>query len=159
MPVVAHEPPAFLAPEVQSREAQSNYRSSAILRWGARENIEIAHIAPGKPWQNGTEESFTGKFRDECLSMECIRSRAEGAAVIAGWRRHYNEVRPHSSLGYLTPPEFLQRQQQVVSNAISVGALFTKLVVRRIPQVNGLSRRNLLFNKMNCRRPLQRRPV
>ena len=61
---------------------------------------------PGKPWQNGTDESFNGKFRDECLSIEWFRSRREVAALIEAWRNHYNEVRPHSSLQYLTPAEF-----------------------------------------------------
>jgi putative transposase len=70
------------------------------------ENIETAHIAPGKPWQNGTDESFNGKLRDECLNMEWFRSRREAAAIIESWRQHYNQVRPHSSLAYLTPHEF-----------------------------------------------------
>jgi len=60
-------------------------------------------IEPGKPWQNGVTESFNGKFRDECLSLEWFRSRAEAKVIIEAWRRHYNEVRPHSSLDYLTP--------------------------------------------------------
>jgi putative transposase len=63
-------------------------------------------IDPGKPWQNGAAESFNGKFRDECLSLEWFRSRAEAKVIIESWRRHYNQVRPHSSLGYLTPAEF-----------------------------------------------------
>ena len=54
-------------------------------------------------------ESFNGKFRDECLSLEWFRSRAEAKAVIENWRRHYNQVRPHSSLKYLTPDEFVAR--------------------------------------------------
>jgi putative transposase len=68
--------------------------------------IETAHIAPGKPWQNGTDESFNGRFRDEGLNMEWFRTRRETAAIIESWRQHYNEVRPHSSLGYLTSIEF-----------------------------------------------------
>jgi len=68
--------------------------------------IDMAIIEPGKPWQNGCTESFNGKFRDECLSLEWFRSRAEAKVVIEIWRKHYNEVRPHSSLGYLTPNEF-----------------------------------------------------
>ena len=59
-----------------------------------------------KPWQNGVGESFNGKFRDECLSLEWFMSRAQAKVVIEAWRRHYNEVRPHSSLGYLTPAAF-----------------------------------------------------
>src|SRR4030095_6604817 len=66
----------------------------------------------GKPWQNGATESFNGKFRDECLSLEWFRSRAEAKVVIETWRRHYNQVRPHSSLGYLTPAEFAGRLKE-----------------------------------------------
>jgi putative transposase len=68
-----------------------------------------ALIEPGKPRQNGVSESFNGKFRDECLSLEWFRSRAEAKVIIEAWRRHYNEVRPHSSLDYLTPNEFVER--------------------------------------------------
>jgi putative transposase len=83
--------------------------SKAVLRWLARENIDTAFIEPGKPWQNGSNESFNGKFRDECLSMEWFKNRIDAKMVIDNWRRHYNEVRPHSSLKNLTPHEFKQR--------------------------------------------------
>lgn len=66
-------------------------------------------IEPGKPWQNGSNESFNGKFRDECLSMEWFRNRIDTKIVIEAWRRHYSEVRPHSSLGNLTPCELKKR--------------------------------------------------
>jgi putative transposase len=81
--------------------------SRAILRWLSSSDIDTALIDPGKPWQNATNESFNDKFRDECLSLEWFRSRAEAKVLIEIWRRHYNEVRPHSSLGYLTPKEFI----------------------------------------------------
>lgn len=58
---------------------------------------------PGKPWQNGTDESSNGKFRDECLSMEYFRNGVEARVVIELWRRHYDEVRPLSAQGCLTP--------------------------------------------------------
>jgi putative transposase len=80
--------------------------SRALLKWIVDHGIDTALIDPGKPWQNGAAESFNGKFRDECLSLEWFRSRAEAKVVIESWRRHYNEVRPHSSLGYLTPAAF-----------------------------------------------------
>ena len=80
--------------------------SKAILRWLADEQIDTAHFDPGKPWQNGTGESFNGKFRDECLSLEWFRNRTDARVVIESWRRHYNAVRPHSSLGNRTPHEF-----------------------------------------------------
>lgn len=68
----------------------------------------MALSQPGKPWQNGTDESFNGKFRDECLSMEYFRNRTEARVVIEQWPQHYNEVRPHSALGYLTPAQFIR---------------------------------------------------
>jgi putative transposase len=68
--------------------------------------IETALIDPGKPWQNATDESFNGKFRDEYLSLQWFRNRVEAKVGIDQWRQHYNEVRPHSSLGYRTPTEF-----------------------------------------------------
>ncbi len=80
--------------------------SKAILEWIIQSGIRTAHIDPGKPWQNGTDESFNGKFRDECLSLEWFRSRQEAKIIIESWRQHYNTVRPHSSLDYLTPHEF-----------------------------------------------------
>ena len=83
--------------------------SKALLSWIVAQGIGTALIEPGKPWQNGVAESFNGKFRDECLSLEWFRSRAEAKVLIEEWRRHFNEVRPHSSLGYLTPNEFVAR--------------------------------------------------
>jgi len=98
-----HGPPRYIrsdnGPEFVAR---------AILRWVSQANIETAYIDPGKPWQNAAGESFNGKFRDECLSLEWFRNRVDAKIVIEGWRRHYNETRPHSSLGYLTPAEFKQ---------------------------------------------------
>lgn len=79
--------------------------SHALLKWAANQGIQMALSDPGKPWQNGTDESFNGKFRDECLNMEWFRNRVEASVVIEQWRQHYNQVRPHSSLKYLTPLE------------------------------------------------------
>ena len=83
--------------------------SRALLKWIVGQGIETALIDPGKPWQNGATESFNGKFRDECLSLEWFRSRAEAKVVIETWRQHFNAVRPHSSLGYLTPAAFVAK--------------------------------------------------
>jgi putative transposase len=83
--------------------------SRAVLKWLTALNIDTAHIDPGKPWQNGTNESFNGKFRDECLSMEWFRNRIDAKIAIEQFRRQYNEIRPHSSLGQLTPVEFKQQ--------------------------------------------------
>jgi putative transposase len=94
------------APQYLRSDNGPEFVSRALLGWIVGEGIGTALIDPGKPWQNGTAESFIGKFRDECLSLEWFRSRSEARVVIEAWRRHYNEVRPHSSIGYLTPAEF-----------------------------------------------------
>ena len=83
--------------------------SRAILRWLTDAGINCALSDPGKPWQNAHDESFNGKLRDECLSMEWFRNRIDAKIVIEQFRRQYNEVRPHSSLGNLTPAEFKQQ--------------------------------------------------
>lgn len=92
----------------------------AILQWITDEGMNIALNDPGKPWQNGTDESFNGKLRDECLSIEYFRSRTEAKAVIESWRQHYNAVRPHSSLGYLTPNEFTTKLKTTFSTRAEV---------------------------------------
>lgn len=92
--------------------------SNRILNWLGETTIDTAYIDPGKPWQNGTGESFNGKFRDECLSLEWFRSRAEARVVIENWRRHYNETRPHSSLNYLTPLEFKRQYSADINRAV-----------------------------------------
>lgn len=94
------------APVYLRSDSGPEFVSHAILNWLTEAHIETAIIDPGKPWQNGTNESLNGKFRDECLSVEWFRTRREAQVIIEAWRRHYNTVRPHSSLGYLTPHEF-----------------------------------------------------
>jgi putative transposase len=83
----------------------------ALLRWVHTVGIDPAFIDPGKPWQNGTDESFNGKFRNECLTVEWFRNRVDAKVGIERWRRHYNEERPHMSLGDLTPAEFKSKIQ------------------------------------------------
>ncbi|MFT4726006.1 MAG: putative transposase [Granulosicoccus sp.] len=68
-----------------------------------KEGIRIATIDSGKPWQNGTNESLNGPFRNECLDAELFGSLTEAKVVIADWRRRYNKLRPHSTYGYITP--------------------------------------------------------
>lgn len=94
------------APRVLRSDNGPEFVSRALLKWAASQNLDMALIDPGKPWQNGTTESFNGKFRDECLSMEWFRNRIEAKAVIEQWRQHYNHIRPHSSLGNQTPAAF-----------------------------------------------------
>lgn len=91
--------------------------SKALLSWLVKAKIDTALSDPGKPWQNGADESFNGKLRDECLSLEWFRNREEAKIVIERWRRHYNEERPHSSLMYLTPKEFKTKTSSTMPRA------------------------------------------
>lgn len=96
------------APKHLRSDNGPEFVSKAIIRWLVETGIETAHIDPGKPWQNGVDESFNGKFRDECLNQEWFTNRRTAAVIIESWRQHYNAVRPHSSLDYRTPLEYKQ---------------------------------------------------
>jgi putative transposase len=106
------------APRYLRSDNGPEFVSQAILEWLAKAHIDTVLNDPGKPWQNGADESFNGKLRDECLSLEWFRSREEARVVIETWRRHYNHVRPHSSLKDLTPIEFKTRYDSTNPGAI-----------------------------------------
>jgi putative transposase len=80
--------------------------SMAVLKWCQETNIEWHYIQPGKPMQNGLVESFNGSFRDECLNETLFTSLKDARIEIINWKEDYNQNRPHSSLGNLTPNEF-----------------------------------------------------
>ena len=75
----------------------------AMLEWQNETGVAWHYIAPGKPMQNGFVESFNGKLRDECLNEEVFDSLSHARKILARWRHDYNHIRPHSSLGGLTP--------------------------------------------------------
>jgi putative transposase len=105
---------AILAGVVRQRGAPLHIRSDngpefiakAIRAWMAGAGLEALYIEPGAPWENGYAESFNGKVRDELLNAEEFGSLLEAQVLAREWRRDYNQVRPHSSLGYRTPAEF-----------------------------------------------------
>ena len=83
--------------------------SRVVDQWAFEQGVELHFIDPGKPTQNAHIESFNGKFRDECLNENWFMSLEEARMKIEAWRRDYNQVRPHSALGYQTPEEFAAR--------------------------------------------------
>jgi putative transposase len=97
------------APKYLRSDNGPEFVSRAVLRWLSQAQIDTACIDPGKPWQNGSNESFNGKLRDECLGMQWFKNRIDAKILIEEFRRQFNEVRPHSSLGQLTPAEFKQK--------------------------------------------------
>lgn len=94
------------------------FTSRAFIAWTQARGIRHLLIEPGKPMQNGYIESFNGKFRDECLNEHWFESLMQARAVIADWRRDYNEVRPHSSCDRMPPAAFAALHRQQVAGAV-----------------------------------------
>jgi putative transposase len=105
-------------PEYLRSDNGPEFVSKAVKQWLSSSGVQTAYIERGKPWQNGLNESFNGKLRDECLNLEWFNNRDEAKVIIEQWRKHYNEQRPHSSLGYKTPAQF--RAEQTGMGAISL---------------------------------------
>ena len=85
----------------------------AIQDWLKEKEIKTIYIKPGSPWENGHIESFHDKLRDECLNRELFGSLLEAQIILEQWRNEYNDMRPHSSLGYLTPAEYARSARDV----------------------------------------------
>ena len=94
--------------------------SRVVLQWAQERKIDWHYIDPGKPQQNGFTESLNGKIRDEFLNEHWFTSLEEARLLAAQWLYDYNHVRPHSSLNYLTPMQFVQRQEAVGVGLVTV---------------------------------------
>jgi putative transposase len=105
------------APRFLRSDTGPEFIAHTVKDWLKSSGVHTASIDPGKPWHNGTNESFNGKLRDECLNLEWFRHRREAQIIIEQWRRHDNEGRPHSSLAYRTPME--QRQGPITTSTRS----------------------------------------
>lgn len=81
----------------------SEFTAIAVREWLPRLGVKTLYIEPGSPWENGYNESFNGKLRDELLNGEIFYTLQEAKVLIERWRQHYNTIRPHSSLGYRPP--------------------------------------------------------
>jgi len=81
----------------------TEFTAKALREWIGSLGVKTAYIEPGSPWENGYNESFNGKLRDELLNREIFYTLKEAQILIEQWRKQYNEVRPHSSLGYRPP--------------------------------------------------------
>jgi transposase InsO family protein len=79
------------------------FTAKVVREWLGRQEVKTLYIEPGSPWENGYVESFNGKLRDELLNREVFDTLLEAKALIEDWRKEYNHVRPHSSLGYRPP--------------------------------------------------------
>ena len=90
-------------PEHIRSDNGGEFTARAIRKWLGRMDVKTLFIEPGSPWENGYIESFNGKLRDELLNREIFTTLTEAKVLIAEWRKEYNQVRPHSSIGYRPP--------------------------------------------------------
>lgn len=90
-------------PEHVRSDNGPEFIAKAVQEWIAAVGARTAYIAPGSPWENGFIESFNARLRDELLNGEIFYTLAEARIIVESWRRHYNTVRPHVSLGYKPP--------------------------------------------------------
>ena len=95
---VRHGPPDHIR-----SDNGAEFTAIAVREWLGRIGVKTLFIEPGSPWENGYNESFNGKLRDELLNTEIFYTLKEAKVLIERWRQHYNTIRPHSSLGYRPP--------------------------------------------------------
>ena len=93
-----HGPPEYIR-----SDNGAAFTATAVRNWLSRLNVRTLFIEPGTPWENGYNESFNDKLRDELLNGEIFYTLAEAKILIEQWRVHYNTIRPHSSLGHHPP--------------------------------------------------------
>jgi len=91
----------------------TEFTSRVLDEWCYQRGVRLDFIRPGKPVENAFIESFNGRLRDECLNVHQFASLAEAQTIIETWRLDYNQRRPHSSLGHLTPNEFVAQRQVI----------------------------------------------
>lgn len=104
------------APDYLRSDNGSEFVALAVQAWLVHHQITTLYIDPGCPWQNGKDERFNGTVRDECLNMQLFASVREAQVQLEAFRRHYNEQRPHSRLGYQKPLEFKQAWYKTQAN-------------------------------------------
>jgi len=108
--------------------------ANALSTWLSTKGVTTRYIEPGSPWQNAVDERFNGTVRDECLNMEVFHHVDHARALVKIFQRHYNQERPHSSLGYRTPQEIASKHGLEKSknfswktNPLGIGTLGTKI--------------------------------
>jgi putative transposase len=104
-------------PQIVRTDNGPEFTSRAFMGWAQARGIRHLLIDPGKPMQNAFIESFNGRLRDECLNEQWFETLQQARTTIAEWRRDYNEVRPHSSLGRIPPARFVEQHRRLAGDA------------------------------------------
>jgi putative transposase len=111
------------SPKMIVSDNGTEFTSNAILNWANEAKVEWHYIAPGKPMQNGFIESFNGKLRDEKLNDTLFTTLHQARVELANWKNDYNNHRPHSGLGWLTPSEFAKTATPEQAKAMDAALL------------------------------------
>jgi len=125
---VKHGPPEHIR-----SDNGPEFTAKAVRRWLGRIGVKTLFIEPGSPWENGYNESFNGKLRDEVLNREIFYNLREAQVIIERWRQEYNTFRPHSSLGYRPPaPEAVMSLPEMAMEPWLTRKGLDKEIVRRL---------------------------
>lgn len=112
-------------PEIIIIDNGPEFIGKALDAWAYQRGVKLAFITPGKPVENAYIESFNGRFRDECLNENWFMTLEQAREIVEEWRVDYNTERPHSSLEYMTPEEFIQRDMSRESTPMGVEGVLT----------------------------------
>jgi putative transposase len=104
-------------PEVITLDNGPEFAGKALDEWAYNRGVKLNFIRPGKPVENAYIESFNGKLRDECLNQNWFITLRNARETIETWRIDYNEFRPHSSLGDLSPLEYVNKTEKILIHA------------------------------------------
>ena len=102
----------------------AEFTSKSIQAWLPKLGVKTLYITPGSPWENGYNESFNGRLRDEFLNGEIFYTLKEAQVMIERWRHHYNHIRPHSSLGYKPPAPLARMNEGAFATATATAPSF-----------------------------------
>jgi hypothetical protein len=108
------------APKHLRSDNGPEFIAHAVRRWLPQQNCQTIFITPGSPWENPYIESFFDKLRQECLNCYLFGNVQEAQNICEQWRQEYNQYRPHSSLNYLTPDEFVRQHEALPSNQAAI---------------------------------------
>jgi transposase InsO family protein len=103
----------------------AEFTAKAIQAWLPRLGVKTLYITPGSPWENGYNESFNGRLRDELLNGEVFYTLKEAQVMIERWRHHYNHIRPHSALGYKPPAPLARLKEGAFAIATATAPSFS----------------------------------
>ena len=109
----------------------SEFTANSIQAWLPKLGVQTLYITPGSPWENGYNESFNGRLRDELLNGEVFYTLKEAQVMIERWRHHYNHIRPHSSLGYKPPAPLASTKERASAIATAPAPSFVSKIYEK----------------------------